>query len=780
MRKNIFAFLGAALILLAIVNAGGGGATKGYLYTSIDGGLFWTRQTSPGYRIWSKIASSTDGTKLAAVAGSSYIYTSNDSGATWTAQINSGVRGWTAIASSADGSKLVACVNGEYIYTSNDSGVTWTPRTDAGLGAWQFLVFSPDGMRIIADCVNGHATVSTDGGATWTTQAYPSGGNWATLVFSADGTKLAGVSGSQMYTSSDSGATWILMTNAEPTIYWRTIACSADGTKLAAAGDNSHIYTSSDSGATWTVQSNSIQTNWQKIACSADGKKLVAIGNNNIYTSTDSGVTWTLQTNAGQRGWGGIVSSGDGNKYLAYTYTSDTGAAPVPPTDQAGPVVFSESAGVAVLTHQTPSANPISVMRMMESALGLGVITQTMLNDVVMTSNATGARIDVPSTNPVAATVNASGGVASVHMVFYNAPNARIYINNKQATTLGGSIFPAYTGYLRNVSFNAAAKILEFDITHFTQYGIKYLTSEPFTGTAGDATIQSFGVDTVASYPGGSAAGAVTQDVNIPVLSIHGLAYETLSADLGVSGNLYTPVVPGQPYGFSFEYINRGNMTDTYGVLPTIETTGGHFVADVAAPSIVVAPWQVAYADVNVSANNTTVSYERATLNVSIYIDNPVWDNAEDLVASYNAFNGAYVGGTYADEGIYGGLGDSAMNYTFVLSAEGYTVKVLSRTVTVNAPNGTAQLLPGAKIKYDIAVQNLGGSIATSVNIKDLIPANCHLYHTDAPTVVGTTEWAWLGATDNAATQATVDAVKYEITIPALTTVTASYTVTLD
>jgi uncharacterized repeat protein (TIGR01451 family) len=120
------------------------------------------------------------------------------------------------------------------------------------------------------------------------------------------------------------------------------------------------------------------------------------------------------------------------------------------------------------------------------------------------------------------------------------------------------------------------------------------------------------------------------------------------------------------------------------------------------------------------------------------------------------------------------------MNYTFVLLAEGYTVKVLSRTVTVNAPNGTAQLLPGAKIKYDITVQNLGGSIATSVNIKDLIPANCHLYYTDAPTVVGTTEWAWLGATDNAATNATTDAVKYEITIPALTTVTASYTVTLD
>jgi len=97
-----------------------------------DVGATWTERTSAGSRNWTSLASSADGTKLAAGVGNGgYIYTSTDSGATWTERTNAGSRDWKAIASSSDGSKLAAGSSG-YIYTSTDSGATWTERTSAG------------------------------------------------------------------------------------------------------------------------------------------------------------------------------------------------------------------------------------------------------------------------------------------------------------------------------------------------------------------------------------------------------------------------------------------------------------------------------------------------------------------------------------------------------------------------------------------------------------------------------------------------------------------------
>ena len=77
----------------------------------------WTEQTGSGARNWAGIASSADGTKLAAVVSNGYIYTSTDGGTTWTPQISAGARGWAAITSSADGTKFAAVNIPGYIYT---------------------------------------------------------------------------------------------------------------------------------------------------------------------------------------------------------------------------------------------------------------------------------------------------------------------------------------------------------------------------------------------------------------------------------------------------------------------------------------------------------------------------------------------------------------------------------------------------------------------------------------------------------------------------------------
>ncbi|TFJ80363.1 hypothetical protein NSK_008271 [Nannochloropsis salina CCMP1776] len=55
--------------------------------------------------------------KLAAVVDGGYIYTSTNSGATWTEQTAAGSRSWSSIASSSDGTNLAAVFNGSSIWT---------------------------------------------------------------------------------------------------------------------------------------------------------------------------------------------------------------------------------------------------------------------------------------------------------------------------------------------------------------------------------------------------------------------------------------------------------------------------------------------------------------------------------------------------------------------------------------------------------------------------------------------------------------------------------------
>ena len=83
--------------------------------------MTWTERTSAGQKSWQSIASSSDGTKLAATISGGYIVTSTDSGVTWIDQEASGQRSWQSITSSSDGSKLAAVAYGDYIYTHNSN-----------------------------------------------------------------------------------------------------------------------------------------------------------------------------------------------------------------------------------------------------------------------------------------------------------------------------------------------------------------------------------------------------------------------------------------------------------------------------------------------------------------------------------------------------------------------------------------------------------------------------------------------------------------------------------
>ena len=226
------------------------GSTLAQIAQAAPGDYTWQKAGTNligDHSYWQSIASSSDGSKLAAVVSGGSIYTSSDSGATWTEQTAAGSRNWTSIASSSDGSKLAAVVLGGSLYASSDSGATWTERTTAGSR------------------------------------------NWRSIASSSDGSKLAAVvSGGSIYTSSDSGATWTEQT-AAGSRNWRSIASSSDGSKLAAAAYGGYIYTSSDSGATWTEQTAAGSRNWLSIASSSDGSKLAAVWGGNIWLANPEG-----------------------------------------------------------------------------------------------------------------------------------------------------------------------------------------------------------------------------------------------------------------------------------------------------------------------------------------------------------------------------------------------------------------------------------------------------------------------------------------------------------
>jgi hypothetical protein len=291
----------------------------------------WTEQTGSGSRSWSDIASSYDGTKLAAAVSNGYIYTSVDSGVTWTARTSPGVGDWVGIASSSDGTRLLAL---EYytdsLWISNNSGDTWIERpVIVGNNYWVGMAASSDGAKIILATAGSNVYTSTDSGATWTQQAGAGFGAWYNIASSADGTKLI-IASSNGYikTSADSGVNWTERTSAGSRAWWG-VASSSDGTKIVAVVQNGYIYTSTDSGATWAEHSSLGVLPWSEVVSSEDGVNLAATTfNGYIYTSTDSGVTWTAETSAGSRSWLNIASSSDGSKLAAvvqngYIYTTE-------------------------------------------------------------------------------------------------------------------------------------------------------------------------------------------------------------------------------------------------------------------------------------------------------------------------------------------------------------------------------------------------------------------------------------------------------------------------
>jgi len=145
------------------------------VYTSDDFGVTWIDRSAAGdaqgnpiygRKYWRSIASSEDGSKLAAVAAEANggVFTSDDFGVNWIDRSAaggagnpiSGTKNWRSIASSDNGERLAAVVghgvvgHGGGIYTSENSGETWAHQSSAGNRNWQSIASSSDGNKLAA------------------------------------------------------------------------------------------------------------------------------------------------------------------------------------------------------------------------------------------------------------------------------------------------------------------------------------------------------------------------------------------------------------------------------------------------------------------------------------------------------------------------------------------------------------------------------------------------------------------------------------------------------
>jgi hypothetical protein len=156
----------------------------------------WMQTSAPSNGDWHGVASSADGTKLAAVNWGR-IYTSTNSGLNWVSN-DVPYALWIAIASSADGNKLAAAAGyGGGIYISTNSGVVWM-QTNAPTNNWLSIASSADGNLLIAAAAsqtNGLIFISTNSGASWTQTTAPTNYYWTSVAASADGCKLVAAAG---------------------------------------------------------------------------------------------------------------------------------------------------------------------------------------------------------------------------------------------------------------------------------------------------------------------------------------------------------------------------------------------------------------------------------------------------------------------------------------------------------------------------------------------------------------------------------------------------------
>lgn len=242
------------------------------------------------YKPWSAVACSSDGAKAVACARYSgtdetggKIYTTTDYGATWTEQNQ--VDYWTDVASSSDGTKLIALaydLTSGSVYTSTNSGVSWTRRYPIQEGYYEDVASTADGATLYVVGMDYQDWAyrlyrSTNSGVSWTAIELS---RPLKVAVTPDGTKVVVMNSSGVvYYSKDSGISWVPVYQLADINSYK-IAISADGEVIVAATGYYSLQFSRTAGALWTKQD---LGNVTVAALSADGN-IIAVGGRTTLT----------------------------------------------------------------------------------------------------------------------------------------------------------------------------------------------------------------------------------------------------------------------------------------------------------------------------------------------------------------------------------------------------------------------------------------------------------------------------------------------------------------
>lgn len=237
---------------------------------------------------WSSIASSADGSHLAAVTSDGYIYTSSNFGTAWTQQSSlPNSLGISIVTSSADGSRLAILVPEYGIWTSANYGVTWSQPDNTfngiGNGAITALTSSSDGSHLAVTVDNGSIFTSSDYGSSWVAANTPPPSPWTSIVINSDGSHIsAGTSDGYIWTTTNGGISWSNKFLAYQ-LNIHTIASDSSGTVLI-AGTSGQCYYSSDSGTNWSPGG---AYNATSILLSSDASRFSVIAGGALMSYTD-------------------------------------------------------------------------------------------------------------------------------------------------------------------------------------------------------------------------------------------------------------------------------------------------------------------------------------------------------------------------------------------------------------------------------------------------------------------------------------------------------------
>jgi uncharacterized repeat protein (TIGR02543 family) len=219
------------------------GVNGGAIYYSTNSGTNWAAGNVSAN--WRGVAMSSDGSKMYGVVnattGTRGIYKSTDHGATWSQVGGTTGRTYYGVASSSDGTTIAAIVSGTNggIYVSTDSGTTWTMLLSTSTGSWRGIAISGDGNTITGAIQAGTYPncgiwVSTNKGTSWS-QTDTGTVSYRCLAMSSDGSKVGvgikGTTGGYVSFSLNYGANWYQRTYTGMLV-WTGIAASSDGSKF--------------------------------------------------------------------------------------------------------------------------------------------------------------------------------------------------------------------------------------------------------------------------------------------------------------------------------------------------------------------------------------------------------------------------------------------------------------------------------------------------------------------------------------------------------------------